>query len=177
MPKLTRRMFTESVADLWANVQQNFAKDHRIHGHVVAIDAMGRQMYFMHATANDSELLARGIVPVPGPWQDYLGLLRTKFIEHEAVAGILIDEAWFLTGDADAHPELMHALPSQSPERQEMVFIAGMWPREYVSIGYKATIDRPALDDPRLVDHEPLTDEYTTMVVAWLDDILPQPHN
>jgi hypothetical protein len=178
MPKLTRPMFTDAVAGLWNVALRNFDRDHTVHGTLVALDAMSRQRFFMHAPENDPLVLKKGFVPVPGPWHEHLPLLEREFKAHKAVAGILIGEAW--TGQQEVARDMlrMNIAPHEHPLKDEIVFVVGCYPREFLTTGFQAVITRDEKgENPQLAEARPMVESGGIVVMAtWLVDLLPRPH-
>lgn len=174
MPKLTRAKFVESLDSLWAGAQANFAKDHTLHGHMVALDPMGRQKYFLNVP-EDEEIARRGIIAVPGPWREHLDLLAREFTAHKAVAAIIIGEAWLSSGEAATDVLSANMWPHEHPLSDEIVFVAGFWPREYVANGYQARIIRDDHGEhPHLTGHTRIDGDQAAYVGYWILDLLPK---
>lgn len=178
MPKLTRPMFADGVAGLWEVALRNFARDHAVHGTLVALDAMARQRYFMHAPEGDPLVTQKGFIPVPGPWLEHLPLIEREFKAHKAVAAVLIGEAW--TGKDEVAVDMlrMNIAPHEHPLKDEFVFVVGCYPREFLMTGHQAVIERDERgENPRLANHRPLVESSgMTVMASWLVDLLPRPH-
>lgn len=177
MPKLSRDVFLRALDDLWHSSENNFAKHGAVHGHMVALDAMGRQLYFMQAPAGAPEATTRGIIPIPGPWLDHLDVIRAAFREHKAVAAILVGEAWMSRGDVGMETIRMNISPSDHPMSDEIAFVVGAWPREYIASGHYAVIVRDDRgENGRLSEPIAIGEGPAEFIVSWLGALLPQPH-
>lgn len=182
MAKLTRPMFLTAVDDVWGGVQASFARDQRIHSHLIALDAKAEMKYFLSgADPDDRQLVAKGIVGVPGPWHEHLPLLAAEFHAHRAVAALLVAEAWWTTGEAALETVRMDIAPSEHPLKDEIVFVVGLWPREYAARSRYAVIDRgdgrqpPRLGESQSFESTIGDSNVATVLATWLTELLPRP--
>lgn len=178
MAQLTRDLFKGGVEDLWELVKSQFAKDGVVHSRLVGLDARSRQTYFMSVARDGSQsdaVLARGWVPVPGPWIDNVDLIKAVFSERKLVAAILVAEAWVASNDTAFEAARMNIAPHEHPMKSEIVFALGSWPREYLTTGYVADIERDDHGNGTLINEASMTDD-SLIFGAWLDEVLPKPH-
>lgn len=177
MPRLTRTTFIESISDLWLLALENFHRDQALHGVLIAFNAKGEMQFLMHAPDGDAEVLAQGFVPVPGPWQDHLDLVGSALAEHQAVAAVMIGEAWTARDETAAEIVRMNIDVHEHPMREETIFLVGLWPREFVASGYRAAITRGDRgENPQLSDASNFRDGPALALVSWLAELLPAPH-
>lgn len=179
MPKLTRHQFLIAVDDVWGGARRNFEKDKVVHGHLVAFDAKGHGKYFLHGHPDDPNLVQKGIIGIPGPWHEHLPLLAAEFHAHRAVAAILVGEAWIGTDEAALDMVRMGLAPHEHPMKDEVAFVAGLWPREYAMRSHYAIIERdeqgqnPRLGEDREFGGPP---DSVAVVGTWLAEMLPRPY-
>lgn len=119
---------------------------------------------------------------LPGPFRDFQDVIQKAFAERSIQAALFWGEAWTFPPEG---PEAIKRhvreglMPSQHPNRQEIVFLSTHWPRGGIGSMSVWRIVRPPTG-PYLrplwehKDGDP-ANNILTFVSSWVDEVLPQP--
>lgn len=183
MPKMTRAGFAAEVDRIWNLARSNFERDRRLHGAIIAYDAMGRQAMFLALTAEDYDNVEErkktersGVVPIRGDFAENAEAMSRIFREGRMVAAVRVSEAWSAEDDVAADVMALHMSPGEHPMSREVALACGFWPREHFIAYYTAEIVRDDRGENPVLGPTRRLDDEQAMVESWLWEALPQPY-
>lgn len=117
----------------------------------------------------------------PGPFRNFQGIIREAFEQRSIQAALFWGEAWtFPPDDPEAINQHVREgfLPSQHPDRREIVLLSSHWPRGGVGWISAWRIVRPPTGAYLRLTWEQRgadPDNILTFFSSWVDDVLPHP--
>ena len=148
---------------------------------ILGLNGQGAPVLVVVQHDAEGEPLGLETMVVPGPFRDFQDEIREAFAQRSVQAALFCGEAWTFPPE---DPEVVkrHVLeglmPSQHPNRQEIVFLSMHWPRGGIGSLSAWRIVRP----PTGAYLRPLVEEkgtdpqnILTFFSSWVDEVLPQP--
>lgn len=184
---MTRAAFDAYAREIWAKAQANYEKDGTLHGVLIGFTGSGERVMCLGVSedADEEEMesaLRNGTFPIPGHFRDHAAKIHALFRSRKVLALILLGEAWFASGQVAQEVQDMGILPSQHPDRDEVIQLTALWPREFYARNVTRVITTHAdgsrtlepedrlrfasFDNPASKDNIPHT---------WLLDLVPGP--
>jgi hypothetical protein len=176
MPKMTRDRFIAVTDDLWQMTQDRFATTGGIFPTLIALNASGRTHHFIQTDSQDPRLSNDDTTVIPGEWTEHLPVLTETFRNLKAVAAILYAEAWIASDDVAVETMAMDIHVHDHPMKDEALIAVGLWPREFVTHGHLARVNRDEHGKYIGISrHERLADA-AWLLAPWLSPLLPAVH-
>lgn len=190
MAKMTYQQFDGMVSSMFATAQENLVTDGHAAQVLIGVDAYGRMS--LNALIGDEEreptaqtrtsAAREQILLLAYPLSEHAAELGTLIRTTKTVALIHVSEAWSVLGGATAQDLIdRDLLPSEHENRIEILYVAGMWPREFYTTIHTALIvrDEHGRPTPRPsftygADHQ--AGPVSERMVWFLRDLLPQPY-
>lgn len=171
-----RRIFDKQGRLLQANMRQHGA----IYTMLFGIDARGQQVAAVMPDDVADLVAGPTTVGISEPFRDHQGDIAEVFTKRGAQAAMFYGEAWtFPEEDPDAALEHLRSglMPSEHPNRQEIVFLSLHWPLGGVSWLETWRIVRTPGESylrPRTRQLEAIQDPLS-FISGWIEETLPQP--
>jgi hypothetical protein len=187
MAKMTYRTFDALVQDTYRQAQENLRRDGTVHQALMGFDVYGRNQFTLLSVPESTpeheyaKAAGDGVILIPGVLRDYSETIGKIIADTRTVAVIHVGEAWTLMGNQDAQDGLDSGRSiAEHPNRIEIVYVAGTWPREFYTRMLTALIfrddDGQPLPKPSFsYDNNSQPGPIENRMSSWLADLLPRP--
>jgi hypothetical protein len=179
VPRLERMQFLSAVDVVFDDTCQQFLSRGQIHEALYGLDRNARPYSVVAVPEPDQQPPRDATLMLPSPLREQADTIAAFFAEHHVHAAIHQAEAWLSTASGATVAQAIAALPTgpdPAVNRQEMLVVAGHWPREHVLHQRGALIRRqgaqPVLE---MLPANP-SPEMHQIATSWVSDLLPTPY-
>lgn len=148
---------------------------------ILGIDATGNPVLAVIPEGVGEVDFSLDVLKIPGPFRQFEETIRSAFAQRDIQAALFWGEAWtFPPGDEEALTRHVTEglLPSQHPDRREIVFLSAHWPRGGIGWLTVWQILREVSGNTlaSLIEHASNDNVGSlSLVSSWVDDVLPHP--